>query len=142
MTSSLNRSVSLIGGMANRWAVLCTVRTINAFIICPLVSIFHQVTDGSVDTSPLRHAIFFYVQRLLGVTKEDYNYEDIPKYLGEQTRCYIQKVCHRPHLLDRNDWNSVGISLRSEEKCHMNLLIASARKQALLCYGLSLVSHV
>ncbi|KAI8343554.1 PA26 p53-induced protein-domain-containing protein [Chlamydoabsidia padenii] len=105
-------------------------------------SIFHQVTDGTVDTSPLRRAIFYYVQQLLGVTKEDYNYEDIPKYLGEQTRCYIQKVCHQPHLLDRNDWSNVGISLRSEEKCHMNLLIASARKQALLCYGLYFVSLV
>ncbi|CAO3587242.1 unnamed protein product [Absidia cylindrospora] len=105
-------------------------------------SIFHQVADGTVDTSPLRNAIFFYVQQLLGVTKEDYDYEDIPKYLSEQTQHYIQKVCRQPHLLDRNDWNNVGISLRSEEKCHMNLLIASARKQALLCYGLSLVSHV
>ncbi|KAI8332311.1 PA26 p53-induced protein-domain-containing protein [Chlamydoabsidia padenii] len=105
-------------------------------------SIFHQVTDGAVDTSPLRNAIFFYVQQILGITKEDYHYADIPNYLGEQTRHYIQKVCRQPHLLDRHDWNSVGISLRPEEKCHMNLLIASSRKQALLCYGLSLVSHV
>ncbi|KAI8084711.1 PA26 p53-induced protein-domain-containing protein [Halteromyces radiatus] len=105
-------------------------------------SIFHQTGDGTVDTSPLRNAIFVYVQQLLGIIKEDYDYEDIPKYLNEQTQRYIQKVCRQPHLLDKNDWNNVGISLRSEEKCHMNLLIASARKQALLCYGLSLVSHV
>lgn len=108
---------------------------------CNFLSIFHQAADGTVDTSPLRNAIFVYVQQILGVTKEDYNYDDIANYLSEQTQRYIQKVCRQPHLLDRHDWNSVGISLRPEEKCHMNLLIASARKQALLCYGLSLVSH-
>ncbi|KAI9302844.1 PA26 p53-induced protein-domain-containing protein [Cunninghamella echinulata] len=105
-------------------------------------SIFHQFSGDTVDTSPLRYAIFFYVHQLMGITKDDYNYEDIPKYLNEKTQEYIQKVCRQPHLLNRNDWLNVGISLRSEEKCHMNLLISSARKRALLCYGLSLVSHV
>ncbi|CAO3641073.1 unnamed protein product [Cunninghamella blakesleeana] len=105
-------------------------------------SIFHQFSGDTVDTSPLRYAIFFYVQQLLGITKDDYNYEDIPKYLNEKTQRYIEKVCRQPHLLNRNDWNNVGISLRSEEKCHMNLLISSAKKRALFCYGLSLISHV
>ncbi|KAL0097081.1 PA26 p53-induced protein-domain-containing protein [Phycomyces blakesleeanus] len=105
-------------------------------------SIFHPVADGAVDTSPLRHAIWFYVQKLYGVTKEDYNYPDIALYLNTRTKEYIRKVCYEPHLIQRMDWNSIGISFRPEEKCHMNLLIASAKKQALLCYGLWLISEV
>ncbi|KAI7871762.1 PA26 p53-induced protein-domain-containing protein [Spinellus fusiger] len=105
-------------------------------------SIFHPVADGAVDTSPLRHAIWFYVQQLYGVTKEDYHYPDIALYLSQRTKEYINKVCRQPHLIQRSDWHSMGISFRPEEKCHMNLLIASAKKQALLCYGLWLISEV
>ncbi|KAI9029944.1 PA26 p53-induced protein-domain-containing protein [Phycomyces nitens] len=105
-------------------------------------SIFHPVADGAVDTSPLRHAIWFYVQKLYGVTKEDYNYPDIALYLNTRTKEYIRKVCREPHLIQLADWNTIGISFRPEEKCHMNLLIASAKKQALLCYGLWLISEV
>ncbi|KAG0168863.1 Sestrin-1 [Apophysomyces sp. BC1034] len=103
---------------------------------------WRQVADGAVDTSPLRYAIWFYVQKMLGVTKEDYNYSDIPAYLSHRTKEYIQKLCCRPHEIRRGDWNKIGISFRPEEKCHMNLLIASAKKQALLCYGLYLISQV
>ncbi|ORX50474.1 PA26-domain-containing protein [Hesseltinella vesiculosa] len=105
-------------------------------------SIFHQAADGQVDTSPLRLAIFYYVQKLLGVIKDDYNYDDIPTYLCEDTKHYIERVCQQPHQLTRHDWNNIGLSLRPEEKCHVNVLIQTARKQALLCYGLSLVSHI
>ncbi|KAI8065745.1 PA26 p53-induced protein-domain-containing protein [Gongronella butleri] len=105
-------------------------------------TIFHQAADGQVDTTPLRHAIFYHVLQLLGVIKEDYNYDEMASYLCDDTRRYIEKVCLQPHLLSRQDWSHVGLSLRPEEKCHMNLLIQAARKQALLCYGLSLVSHL
>ncbi|KAI8369494.1 PA26 p53-induced protein-domain-containing protein [Radiomyces spectabilis] len=105
-------------------------------------SIFHQVSEGAVDTTPLRHAIWFYAQQLFGVTKEDYMYSDIPTYLSQRNKDYIQRVCRRPHEIRWSDWNNIGISLRPEEKCHINLLVASAKKQALLCYGLSLISQV
>ncbi|KAI8878525.1 hypothetical protein K501DRAFT_325973 [Backusella circina FSU 941] len=105
-------------------------------------SIFHPVAEEVVDTSPLRNAIWFYTQKMMGVIKEDYNYEDIPLYLNDRTTQYIRSLCMSPHTIERNDWLNMGIALRPEEKCHVNLLIASARKQALLCYGLCLISEI
>jgi hypothetical protein len=78
----------------------------------------------------------------MGVTKEDYTYSDIPTYLNDRTTKYIQDLCLSPHKIQKNDWCNIGISLRPEEKCHVNLLVASARKQAVLCYGLCLISEV
>ncbi|ORZ01761.1 PA26 p53-induced protein-domain-containing protein [Syncephalastrum racemosum] len=103
-------------------------------------SIFHQVTEAAVDTSPLRYAIWYRVQQILGIVKDDYNYDDISRYLSRRTSEYIKKVCQQPDAIRRTDWSNIGLSLRPEEKCHVNLLVASARKQALLCYGLSILA--
>ncbi|KAI8091427.1 PA26 p53-induced protein-domain-containing protein [Gilbertella persicaria] len=105
-------------------------------------SIFHPVAEEVVDTSPLRYAIWYYTQKIMGVTKEDYTYSDIPTYLNDRTTKYIHDLCMSPHKIQKNDWCNIGISLRPEEKCHVNLLVASARKQAILCYGLCLISEV
>lgn len=107
-----------------------------------LYSIFHPVVEDVVDTSPLRYAIWYYTQKMMGVTKEDYSYEDIPTYLNDRTTKYINTLCMSPHKIVKTDWCNIGISLRPEEKCHVNLLVASARKQAVLCYGLCLISEV
>lgn len=106
-----------------------------------MYSIFHPVAEEVVDTSPLRNAIWYYTQKLMGVTKEDYTYSDIPLYLNERTMKYIKDLCMTPHTIRANDWNNLGIKFRPEEKCHVNLLIASARKQAILCYGLYTISQ-
>ncbi|KAI9468257.1 MAG: PA26 p53-induced protein-domain-containing protein [Benjaminiella poitrasii] len=104
-------------------------------------SIFHPVAEEVVDTSPLRNAIWYYTLKIMGVTKEDYVYADIHTYLNDHTMSYIYDLCMSPQKIQMNDWSNIGISLRPEEKCHVNLLIASARKQAILCYGLCLISE-
>ncbi|KAI9280371.1 PA26 p53-induced protein-domain-containing protein [Sporodiniella umbellata] len=105
-------------------------------------SIFHPIAEEVVDTSPLRYAIWYHTQKIMGVSKEDYTYTDIPIFLNERTMQYLHDLCMSPHKIKKTDWCNIGISLRSEEKCHVNLLIASARKQAVLCYGLYLISEV
>ncbi|CEP07939.1 hypothetical protein [Parasitella parasitica] len=105
-------------------------------------SIFHPVAEDVVDTTPLRNAIWYYTQKIMGVTKEDYTYADIPTYLNDRTTQYIQDLCMSPFKIQKSDWINIGIVLRPEEKCHVNLLVASARKQAVLCQGLSLISEL
>ncbi|KAG1060848.1 hypothetical protein G6F42_027848 [Rhizopus arrhizus] len=105
-------------------------------------SIFHPVAEEVVDTSPLRNAIWYYTQKIMGVTKEDYTYSDIPTYLNDRTTQYIQDLCMSPYKIRKSDWTNIGIVLRPEEKCHVNLLVASARKQAVLCQGLSIISEL
>ncbi|KAI9322851.1 PA26 p53-induced protein-domain-containing protein, partial [Dichotomocladium elegans] len=104
-------------------------------------TIFHHTSDTNIDTSPFRRAIWYQTQRLLGMTKDDYNYEDITTYLSDRNKEYITKLCLRPFEIRLSDWNNIGLSLRPEEKCHVNLLVASAKKQALLCYGLNVISQ-
>ncbi|KAI7881398.1 PA26-domain-containing protein [Lichtheimia hyalospora FSU 10163] len=105
-------------------------------------SIFHHTSDSNIDTSPLRRAIWYEAQRVLGMTKDDYNYEDITTYLSERNKQYIRKLCLCPSSTRLSDWNNIGLALRPEEKCHVNLLVASAKKQALLSYGLAVVTQV
>jgi len=100
------------------------------------------VAEEVVDTSPLRNAIWYYTQKIMGVTKEDYTYSDIPTYLNDRTTQYIQDLCMSPYKIRKSDWTNIGIVLRPEEKCHVNLLVASARKQAVLCQGLSIISEL
>ncbi|KAG2182629.1 hypothetical protein INT44_005608 [Umbelopsis vinacea] len=104
-------------------------------------SIFHQ-TESSVDTGPLRNAMWYYALKLFGVTKEDYDYSDISTYLTNQNKAYIQKVCYTPQEIRYHDWKNFGLSLRDEEKCHVNLLTVQAKKQAILIYGLSTISQI
>jgi hypothetical protein len=106
-----------------------------------MCSIFHQ-SDSSVDTGPFRSAMWYYALKLFGVTKEDYDYSDISTYLTSQNKAYIQKVCYTPHEIRLHDWKNFGLSLRDEEKCHVNLLTVQAKKQAILIYGLSAISQL
>ncbi|KAI9277097.1 PA26 p53-induced protein-domain-containing protein [Phascolomyces articulosus] len=105
-------------------------------------TIFHHTSDSNIDTGPLRRAMWYYTQKILGLTKEDYDYQDIPTYLSQRNKEYIKKVCRQPYEILYSDWNNIGLSLRPEEKCHVNLLIASAKKQALLTYALAAVDQV
>ncbi|CAI2173427.1 6145_t:CDS:2 [Funneliformis geosporum] len=54
-------------------------------------------------------------------------------------KTYLKKVCCKPEDIEYSDWKNVGFQLRAEEKCHVNLIAAEARKQAELIYGLSCV---
>ncbi|KAH8554702.1 PA26 p53-induced protein-domain-containing protein, partial [Umbelopsis sp. PMI_123] len=104
-------------------------------------SIFNQQEDTLLDTSPLRRAIWFYCLKLYGVKKEDYDYSDIARLISPQMKKYLKKVCYDPQSISIQDWNTTGISLRSEEKCHMNVLASEAKKQALLCCMLSMLAR-
>ncbi|KAG2223047.1 hypothetical protein INT45_008248 [Circinella minor] len=105
-------------------------------------TIFHHTSDSNIDTGPLRRAMWYYTQKILGLIKEDYDYEDVSIYLSQRNKEYIKKVCQRPYEISYSDWNNIGLSLRPEEKCHVNLLIASAKKQALFSYALAAVDQV
>ncbi|KAI9280534.1 PA26 p53-induced protein-domain-containing protein [Umbelopsis sp. AD052] len=105
-------------------------------------SIFNQEEDTMLDTSPLRRAIWFYCLKLYGVKKEDYDYSDIARLISPQMKKYLKKVCYDPQSITLQDWNTTGISLRSEEKCHMNVLASEAKKQALLCCMLSMLARL
>ncbi|RKP08036.1 PA26 p53-induced protein-domain-containing protein, partial [Thamnocephalis sphaerospora] len=89
-----------------------------------------------LDTWPLRQAIWYYVLRLAGLSHDDYDYAQVNRYLNRRLKQYVKKVACYPEELDARDFVQFGFVLRAEEKCHVNLLVSVARKQAELVYGL------
>lgn len=94
------------------------------------------------DTGPFRRSIWYYVLRLMGINKDDYNYQNVNVYLNRKVKTYVKKICCHPHVVTRTDTEQFDTDLTIEEKCHINLLVMEARKQAGLLYSLRRVMEV
>jgi hypothetical protein len=92
-----------------------------------------------VDTSPYRNAIWYYVHRIFGICHDDYDYRQVNVYLNRPTKIFIKKVACTPWKVSKNDFEHFDHTLSASEKCHVTLLVAEARKQAGLMYGLRAV---
>jgi sestrin 1/3 len=60
-------------------------------------------------------------------------------YLNRPTKIFIKKVACTPWKVSKNDFEHFDHTLSASEKCHVTLLVAEARKQAGLMYGLRAV---
>ncbi|KAI9164456.1 hypothetical protein H9P43_008307 [Blastocladiella emersonii ATCC 22665] len=94
---------------------------------------------SGVDTAPFREAIWYYSLRLFGQSMDDYQYALVNHFVNKRTKAFIKKVATAPHALAFRDWMRMGIVLRPEEKAHVVVLVAEARKQAELVWALSAV---
>jgi sestrin len=92
--------------------------------------------DSGVETAPLRRAIWNYVQRVYGLQYDDYNYTDVNRLLGINTKKYIKKVACMPETVSKNDYLSIEYDLSHDDMIHLNLLICEARFEAQLVYML------
>ncbi|CAK4688563.1 hypothetical protein LEN26_012648 [Aphanomyces euteiches] len=95
--------------------------------------------DESVDTTPFRHAIWYYVHRIYGICHDDYDYKNVNHYLNRPTKLFVKKVACTPWRVNAKDVEHFSHTLTASEKCHVTLLAAEARKQAGLMYGLRAV---
>ncbi|ORZ12104.1 PA26 p53-induced protein-domain-containing protein [Lobosporangium transversale] len=117
--------------------------------------------EGGVDTYMFREAIWFYTLRLCGLLNPEYNYRNLSRFLNTTLAAYIRKACHgitmvetqvsvdgsdcpqttQSYLsdinkIDKNDFDNMGFELRPEERCHINIIVMEACKQAKLMYAL------
>ncbi|EPZ32990.1 PA26 p53-induced protein (sestrin) domain-containing protein [Rozella allomycis CSF55] len=97
--------------------------------------------EEEIDTGPFRQAIWYYVLRISGMCHDDYDYQCVNRYLPRDIKSYIKKCVFYPNNVKREDFDNLGINLRSEEKVHVNLLAVEARKQACLLYSLFALMH-
>ena len=97
--------------------------------------------NTSLDTYPFRQAVWMHVLRLHGLLREDYDHSQVPFYLNARVRDFVGKVARRPACLDSRDFQWFGFELRVDERVHVALLAAEARKQAVLVHALHRVSH-
>ena len=79
--------------------------------------------------------------RVAGMLHDDYNYQQVNAFLNRSIKSYIKKVVCSPQVICQSDFTDVGISLRDEEKVHVNLLAVEAKKQASLVYCLYAITE-
>ncbi|KAF0693706.1 Aste57867_15346 [Aphanomyces stellatus] len=95
--------------------------------------------DATMDTTPFRHAIWYYVHRIYGICHDDYEYRNVNIFLNRPTKHFVKKVACTPWRVTAKDVEHFSHTLTVSEKCHVTLLAAEARKQAGLMYGLRAV---
>lgn len=100
---------------------------------------FGTQREESVDTSPYRSAVWYYVHRIFGICHDDYDYRQVNIYLNLPTKIFIKKVACTPWKVRKEDFEHFDRTLGASEKCHVTLIVAEARKQAGLMYGLRAV---
>jgi len=102
---------------------------------------FGQQKEECVDTSPYRDAVWYYVHRIFGICHDDYDYRQVNTYLNRPTKIFLKKVACTPWKVRQEDFAHFDRMLSPSEKCHVILLVAEARKQAGLMYGLRAVMN-
>ena len=94
----------------------------------------------NVDTSPLRVALWRYVQRLLGQCADDFDYRQVNVFLAPNNdttvKRFVKKVTCYPDDVQEKDFNGFSALLQNSERVHVVMLAAEAKRQALLVYGM------
>lgn len=94
-----------------------------------------------VDTSRFRRAIWNYIQCLLGIRHDDYNYGEINQLLERTLKTFIKSACCYPARVTKKDYDRVLREFKHSEKVHVNLMVLEARMQAELLYALRTVNR-
>ncbi|XP_019871631.2 sestrin homolog [Aethina tumida] len=94
-----------------------------------------------VDTSRFRRAIWNYIQCLLGIRHDDYDYGEINALLERSLKTFIKSACCYPERVTKKDYDRVLREFKHSEKVHVNLMVLEARMQAELLYALRTVNR-
>ena len=99
---------------------------------------YNTFGDKKTDkkTGAFRRAVWYYTHRLLGIRNDDYEYKEVNLVLTRPIKQYLKTTCCYPETVTVDDFVRFSSSLSVGEKCHINLLLLEARKQAALMYGI------
>ena len=90
-----------------------------------------------MDTEPFRRAIWYYIQSIKGIRRDDYNYKEVNKLLTIPFKTYIKTVACFPEQLHHLSFESLAeLGLHYSERVHINFIVLEARLQAELLYTL------
>eukprot|EP00940_MAST-03C_sp_MAST-3C-sp2_P000003 g3.t1 len=95
-------------------------------------------SSDDIDTEPLRRAVWYYAQSLLGVRNDDFDYRQVNITLDRKLKVFVKKTTCSPENISKEDWDFSDV-LTPSERCHIALLAANARIQASLLYALRAV---
>lgn len=96
-----------------------------------------------IDTEPFRTAIWYYIQRLYGICNDHYDYRQVNAFMTIATKGFVKKAACYPEIITKVDFDSFTTTFTPDEKVHIVLLAAEARRQAALLYGLrAIMKHM
>ncbi|ODQ50254.1 PA26-domain-containing protein [Saitoella complicata NRRL Y-17804] len=99
----------------------------------------NEGSQSSIDTRPLREAIYYYALRLLGVFKEDFDYRDCNLLLNTRAKRFIARIVTQPEGICLADWKGIAHGLASHEKTLLALIASEAKLTANLVYAMRAV---
>lgn len=73
-----------------------------------------------VDTSRFRFAIWNYIQCLLGIRHDDYDYGEINQLLERSLKTFIKSACCYPERVTKKDYDRVLREFQHSEKVGSN----------------------
>nr|CDS33557.1 universal stress protein [Hymenolepis microstoma] len=97
-----------------------------------------------VNTTSLRHSLWFFVQSVFGACHEDMRIERVLKLLTPEQRCYLKFCASRPFDLvayPSTMGREMFAALSPYEVVHVHIMIMEARKQTCLSYALRAISQ-
>jgi hypothetical protein len=79
------------------------------------------------------------VQRFYVVRNDHYNYREVNAFVPIATKGFCKKVACYPEIISESDFREFTSKFKPDEKVHVIMLAAEARRQACLLYGLRAV---
>ena len=110
-------------------------------MFCRFTYLHRFSNNVEVDTARFRMAVWHYVHRVQGIFHDDYSYDKVNFWLNIRLKSYIKSLVCYPQSVKKSDFQNMGIGLTPQEKVHLTLLAAEARKQAALLYGLRAIAN-
>ncbi|XP_053735026.1 sestrin-3 isoform X2 [Synchiropus splendidus] len=102
---------------------------------------FRRVTSlPSLHSPDLKRAIWNYIQCVLGIRYDDYDYGEVNRLLERDLKLYIKAVACFPDATKAPACPLSWTPLKPSEQIHVNLLIMEARLQAELLYALRAIT--
>lgn len=90
-------------------------------------------SDETIDTQPLRLAIERYVEKMIGITHDDYNYSIINKLLDEPIKTFIKSILFETKRVDINELLE-ELPFNQQENFQIILIVANVWHKSCLTY--------
>ena len=90
--------------------------------------------ETSLNTTSLRKAIAFYIEKIFGIEHEDYNYANVNILLKIDLKKFIKRIATQAFIMQKKDFEYMNSLFKNEEILHVILLVLSIKERCQLTY--------
>lgn len=94
------------------------------------------------STSPLRNAIAFYIEKVFGIEREDYNYANVNNLLSIEFKTIIKKLSSQSFQMQKSYINHLNSFFKNEEIVHVILLVLGIKERTQLIYFAKSINEI